>query len=103
MQVTESINLEELGPLSKRVPLPSHRHATPSGPWPWMDLESDETNHPPRIVPCAHEDCTICPQWLGYPQSHFPNWTPDQVTRCKIAAAITDRQNPCRVYHVDVT
>jgi hypothetical protein len=91
------------GRLPESVPLPSHRHATPSGPWPWMDLESEETNHPPRISPCNHQNCEICPRWLGYPQSHFPNWTPDQVVRCKIAPAITGRQQSCRIYHVDVT
>jgi hypothetical protein len=91
------------GRLPDSVPLPSHRHATPSGPWPWMDLESEETNHPPRISPCNHQNCEICPLWLGYPQSHFPNWTPDQVIRCKIAPAITGRQQSCRIYHVDVT
>ncbi len=25
--------------LQNRVPIPSHRHAAPSGPWPWIDLE----------------------------------------------------------------
>jgi hypothetical protein len=89
--------------LPSSIPLPSHRHATPSGPWPWMDLESEETNFPPNISPCIHENCEICPRWLGYPQSHFPNWTPDQVVRCKIASAITDRQHSCKIYHVDVT
>jgi hypothetical protein len=67
-----------------------------------MNLESEETNLPPQILPCVHENCAICPRWLGYPQSHFPNWTPDQVTRCKIAATITDRRHDCNVYHVDV-
>jgi hypothetical protein len=23
----------------KRVPIPSHRHASPSAPWPWVDLD----------------------------------------------------------------
>jgi len=23
----------------KRVPVPSHRHASPSAPWPWVDLD----------------------------------------------------------------
>ena len=88
--------------LPQSVPLPSHRHATPSGPWPWMDLESEETNRPPRILPCQHENCDTCPQWLGYPQSHFPNWTPDQVLRCKILPAITERQHDCKIYHIDI-
>jgi hypothetical protein len=98
----EAIQLETLRILPKGVPLPSHRHATPSGPWPWMDLESPETNHPLLVKPCGHEHCGICIRWLKYPQSHFPNWTPDQVTRCQIASAISDRQHDCTVYHVDV-
>ena len=86
----------------KRIPLAHHRHATPSGPWPWMDLESNEINHPPQVPTCIHEDCTICSQWLGYPQSHFPNWTLDQIIRCNIATAITTRRHDCQIYHVDV-
>lgn len=27
---------------SNRVPLPSHRHASPSAPWPWVDIEDGE-------------------------------------------------------------
>ena len=25
-----------------RIPHPSHRHASPSAPWPWVDLEDGE-------------------------------------------------------------
>ena len=96
------MELKHLDRMPKSVPLPSHRHATPSGPWPWMDLESPETNHPLQVTPCGHENCDICPQWLSYPQSHFPNWTPDQVDRCNIAPAVAKRQHNCKIYHVDV-
>jgi hypothetical protein len=88
--------------LPRSIPVPSHRHGASCGPWPWMDLSSEETNHLPRISPCCHEDCVICPQWLGYPQSHFPNWTPDQVQRSKIGTTI-NRQHDCRFYIIDVT
>jgi hypothetical protein len=98
-----SIDFRPVDRLPKSVPLPSHRHATPSGPWPWMDLESEETNLPQQRRACAHENCDICPQFLGYPQSHFPNWTPDQVLRCRITPRITERQHDCKIYHVDVT
>jgi hypothetical protein len=91
-----------LDAMPKGVPLPSHRHATPSGPWPWMDVDSEETHHQPQATPCPHLNCGICPQWSLYPQSHFPNWTPDQVQRCKIAPFITSRQHNCRLYHVDI-
>lgn len=29
----------KIAELQDRVPIPSHRHAAPSGPWPWIDLE----------------------------------------------------------------
>jgi hypothetical protein len=67
-----------------------------------MDLESEETDIHVEIPPCSHENCDTCSQWLGYPQSHFPNWTPDQVMRCKIAPAIKERQHNCSIFHVDV-
>ena len=67
-----------------------------------MDLALKGNSLVPQTPTCDHENCNICTQWLGYPQSHFPNWTPDQVTRCKIASAITERQRDCKVYYVDV-
>jgi hypothetical protein len=67
-----------------------------------MDLDSEETNIPVEDRRCAHENCEICPNWLRYPQSHFPNWTHDQVVRCKIAGAIKGRQHSCSIFHVDV-
>ena len=27
----------------KRVPVPSHRHASPSAPWPWVDLDDGKS------------------------------------------------------------
>uniref|UniRef100_A0A8H8CID2 Uncharacterized protein n=1 Tax=Psilocybe cubensis TaxID=181762 RepID=A0A8H8CID2_PSICU len=91
-----------------RVPAPSHRHASPSAPWPWVDLE-DEVNReqlesplPPIPPLCDHVDCGGC--WRGYPQSRFPNWTKRQVTKSKIMGAIKNysRTSPCVCYQVDV-
>jgi hypothetical protein len=65
-----------LDAMPKGVPLPSHRHATPSGPWPWMDVDAEESHLPPQATPCPHPNCGFCLQWSLYPQSHFPNWTP---------------------------
>ncbi|KAF8892904.1 hypothetical protein BD779DRAFT_1765736 [Infundibulicybe gibba] len=83
-----------------RVPAPSHRHAAPSAPWPWVDLEdevdSEQLNTPLPPVP---------PLMLGgYPQSRFPNWTPRQVDKSGITDAIQyyRRDTPCIVYYVDV-
>lgn len=73
-----------------RAPAPSHRHAAPSGPWPWVDLDDSidqvsapliemqfllfilaekeqlDTPMPPVPPPCPHIDCNRC--WAGYPQ-----------------------------------
>ena len=109
-----------------RIPPPSHRHAAPSAPWPWVDIEDGECSTercstitlmillaevdpvqlecplPPIPSPCDHKTCGGC--WTGYPQSLFPNWTPRQVEKCKMRSAIDDyrRDIPCKIYHVDV-
>ncbi|KAF8062242.1 hypothetical protein FPV67DRAFT_1563640 [Lyophyllum atratum] len=91
-----------------RLPTPSHRHSAPSAPWPWIDIHDEidavqlESELPPVPPLCDHTNCDGC--WMGYPQSRFPNWTPSQVERSKIADAIAnyDRSNPCIIYHVDV-
>ncbi|KAF8955067.1 hypothetical protein BDZ97DRAFT_1765535 [Flammula alnicola] len=91
-----------------RVPHPSHRHAAPSAPWPWVDLE-DEVDHdqlecplPPIPPLCDHKDCGGC--WTGYPQSRFPNWTHRQVLKSRIYGAIHDynKESPCILHRVDV-
>ncbi|KAF8892914.1 hypothetical protein BD779DRAFT_1436236 [Infundibulicybe gibba] len=90
---------------AKQVPTPSHRHAAPSAPWPWVDLEDEvdpgqlDTPLPPVPPPCDHQTCGGC--WKGYPKSRFPNWTPRQVDKSKITDAI-HRNVPCTIYSVDV-
>ncbi|KAH9474783.1 hypothetical protein JR316_0013248 [Psilocybe cubensis] len=91
-----------------RVPHPSHRHASPSAPWPWVDLEDEvdreqlECPLPPIPELCNHVDCGGC--WRGYPQSRFPNWTERQVIKSKIMGAIREfsKEKPCICYQVDV-
>ena len=113
-----------------RVPHPSHRHAAPSAPWPWIDLEDGvffkknkcfrhhdytykkftavdakqlECVAPPIPALCDHspEKCNRC--WTGYPQSRFPNWTEGQVKKAKIYDVVHDsRVKPCTCYRVDV-
>lgn len=92
----------------KRLPTPSHRHAAPSAPWPWIDIHDEldqeqlKSELPPVPELCDHTTCGGC--WPGYPQSRFPNWTPGQVQRSKISDAIVnyDKEHPCIIYHVDV-
>ncbi|KAJ7031642.1 hypothetical protein C8F04DRAFT_1110130 [Mycena alexandri] len=91
-----------------RRPAPSHRHAGPSAPWPWINLHDEidplQLASPAQPVPepCDHTSCDGC--WQGYPQSRFPNWTPSQVRRSRIHKAITDYTNaePSIIHYVDV-
>ncbi|KAF8653623.1 hypothetical protein AX16_003775 [Volvariella volvacea WC 439] len=91
------------------IPTPSHRHASPSAPWPWMDIgdevdpEQLNTELPPVPSPCDHSSCgDHC--WMGYPQSRFPNWTPQQVKRSGIADIIDAALDEVasKIYHVDI-
>lgn len=111
--------------ISNRIAPPSHRHAAPSAPWPWVDIQDDgesrkftvyfsfhqrqevdrrqlESSKPPVPSQCDHKDCNNC--WKEYPQSLFPNWTAAQVKKSKIIVAIKDyrRDVPCIIHHVDV-
>ena len=113
-----------------QVPHPSHRHAAPSAPWPWIDIEDGlffwlhvyrpssllmkftedlghkqlETIEPPVPKPCDHDpaDCHRC--WTRYPISLFPNWTERQVRKAKIYDAVHNYpiNKPCICYRVDV-
>lgn len=92
-----------------RVPLPSHRHAAPSAPWPWIDLQDEvdpvqlDNTAPPIPDLCDHgTSCDEC--WKGYPQSRFPNWTERQVKKARIYDAIHNysRHQDCIIYNVDV-
>ncbi|KAG5644686.1 hypothetical protein DXG03_007986 [Asterophora parasitica] len=92
----------------KQLPTPSHRHAAPSAPWPWIDIHDEldaeqlHSEKPPVPELCDHTTCEGC--WKGYPQSRFPNWTKEQVERSKIADAVADydKDRPCIIHHVDV-
>lgn len=125
---TEAISLRED---PSRIPNPSHRHAAPSAPWPWVDLSDGEldlqpsqtsprsynclifftgvdpqqltSELPPVPELCSHADCgDEC--WKNYPKSRFPNWTKRQVKKSKILKAV-EEYNPnqeCKLYYVDV-
>ncbi|KAF8880546.1 hypothetical protein BD779DRAFT_1548833 [Infundibulicybe gibba] len=94
----------QVGDIIKRAP--PHRHSAPSAPWPWLDLRDEvdraQLDAPSEPVPplCDHRACEgLC--WRGYPQSCFPNWTHNQVTKSGIAGAIQDRRR-CIIYYLDV-
>ncbi|KAF9462507.1 hypothetical protein BDZ94DRAFT_1322516 [Collybia nuda] len=95
-----------------RVPAPSHRHGTPSGPWPFLDLDDQidqaqlATSGPP--VPtnvCDHLDAAKCKGcWSGYPQSLFPNWTRGQQKKSRISKIVSrpfDHRD-CVIHYVDI-
>lgn len=84
--------------------LSSYRHAAPSGPWPWVDLESDIK--PPETEPASPQrqstEGNNC-HWRGYPQCLFGNWIKERVKRCKMVEnCSTDASEQCRIYYVDV-
>ncbi|KAF7292873.1 hypothetical protein MIND_01186300 [Mycena indigotica] len=94
---------------SPRRPPPSHRHNSPSAPWPWINLHDEIDQEqlasplPPVPAPCDHTTCEgSC--WKGYPQSRFPNWTPSQLRRSRIQKAIMDYNKSAQaaIYYVDV-
>ena len=113
---------------SHRVP---HRHATPSAPWSWTDLDDGvsivkkrrvstfilvlikfievdpmqlEYPLPPIPMRCDHNPgrCNRC--WTGYPQSLFPQWTTQQIRKANIYEAVhnSPEHKPCICYRLDV-
>ncbi|EGN97184.1 hypothetical protein SERLA73DRAFT_183829 [Serpula lacrymans var. lacrymans S7.3] len=68
----------------------------PSGPWPWINFDVDLKPGQPskEIVPFDKS-------WKGYPQSIFPNWTPEQVARSEMLIRCL-HSGCCSIYSVDV-
>ncbi|KIK64875.1 hypothetical protein GYMLUDRAFT_71238 [Collybiopsis luxurians FD-317 M1] len=85
---------------------PPQRHAAPSAPWPWIDIDDDidpeqlESPLPPIPPLCDHKDCGGC--WQGYPQSRFPNWTLGQLQRSGVFKVIENEKESCTIYSVNV-
>ncbi|KIL59755.1 hypothetical protein M378DRAFT_131254 [Amanita muscaria Koide BX008] len=101
--VIDTHDLERLHP----IPTPRHRHATPSGPWPFLDLLDavpEETIEPrPQSGKCRHNNeviqCKACLE--GYPQSLFPNWTMSQQQKSLIAG-INQTDHRCTLISVEL-
>ena len=83
------------------IPLPSYRHAMPSGPWPWTDIGTRDDTAIDDELTCHHENCEECKKWLNYPRSLFPNWTAELVGRSGMLEK-SARQNHCQMYRLDV-
>ncbi|KAF8463036.1 hypothetical protein JB92DRAFT_3136636 [Gautieria morchelliformis] len=86
----------------RRVPAPSHRHAAPSGPWPWQDLDDTiPKSHATETSSRHSQETSASPCWTDYPECLFPNWKPDQVKRSKMKTLLSESSESI-IYHVDV-
>lgn len=87
-----------------RIPRASHRHAAPSGPWPWADLNEDN----PIDTRFSGESLSMQDpnSWTGYPTSLFRNWSVVRLERSGIARLLRERTGSewpyCVIYYVDV-
>ncbi|KAF9261068.1 hypothetical protein L218DRAFT_931294 [Marasmius fiardii PR-910] len=93
---------------------PSHRHATPSGPWPFLDV-SDKIDRQRLLRPPPQpqidndddpdeEEPSLTREWTGYPQAQYANWTEFQQEKSGIAGIIKRKSSAeCRVFKVDVS
>ncbi|KAJ7716036.1 hypothetical protein B0H14DRAFT_3901475 [Mycena olivaceomarginata] len=91
-----NVNAPEMPP---RIPHPSHRHGAPSGPWPFLDLDSeiDEDQVADSRQPTPEPQ-----HWSKYPQSLFPNWTPAQQKKSGITKVADHVRERCTIHHVYV-
>ncbi|KAF8218269.1 hypothetical protein K438DRAFT_1556156 [Mycena galopus ATCC 62051] len=86
-----------------RIPQPSHRHGAPSGPWPFLDLDSEvkqidlDLLSDPRRKPTAEQQ-----HWSKYPQSLYPNWTPAQQRKSGITKIVERVRERCTIHPVHV-
>ncbi|KAF9473382.1 hypothetical protein BDN70DRAFT_867464 [Pholiota conissans] len=111
--MSRSVHLgQETPSVPTKVPTPRHRHAAPSAPWPFVDIE-DEVD-PNRIedpdshlvlsaAACDHKQTPeqeVC--WCKYPQSLYPNWTPRQQKKAKLTKVLEKRMERCTVHYLDV-
>jgi len=83
----------ELTTLPPNRRAPSHRHAIPSGPWPWIDID-----HP---VPLERQNTTV-ESWPGYPQALYQNWMPGQIKSSHIQQVIDGPWKKCTIYSMGV-
>jgi hypothetical protein len=87
------------------IPIPRHRHATPSGPWPFLELldavPQETIQARPKKGRCKHNKkvihCDICLD--GYPQSLFPNWMKAQQAKSGIYD-VKQLDHPCSLISV---
>ena len=83
-----------------------------AGPWPFVDIDDEidadrsedtESHWPTSASPCNHvkgKEDDLC--WCKYPPSIFPNWTPRQKEKSKIAKVAEKSTGLCTFHYVDV-
>ncbi|KAJ8586915.1 hypothetical protein M405DRAFT_883015 [Rhizopogon salebrosus TDB-379] len=87
-------------------PAPQYRHASPSGPWPWMDFSSIEfgaamTESTVITTEDGMTATTNGASWQGYPENLFGNWKSDQVERSQMLKKCL-KNNSSNLYWIDV-
>lgn len=101
--------LYERRPLARaeHIPVALHRFAAPSGPWPWSSGPSSTTSIPSlstarKITPNGQLP-SMLEDWLGYPQSYFPNWTAEVTSRSGIQVLLNrEPSKETAVFTLDV-
>ncbi|OAX31219.1 hypothetical protein K503DRAFT_106489, partial [Rhizopogon vinicolor AM-OR11-026] len=87
------------------APTSGYRHASPSGPWPWMDFSTvDDTTHIPNATIITTDVTTgaaLGAPWRDYPQNKFKNWTQDRVERSQMMKKCSVNQRSA-IYWMDV-
>lgn len=95
--------------LPPNIPAPARRHGSPSGPWPWLDINYDKERTLSLLISyngqefCPHESDKQCGDecWIRYPESIFSNWLPSQVKRSRIKE-LSYISPSCTIYYIDV-
>lgn len=97
--------------LPPRIPQAAHRHATPSGPWPFVDATVQQYEQVSREeqakLDALHEEALACASdpWRQYPQSLYPNWTYTQQKASGLLRLIVPQEpsrGRCTIHHVEV-
>ncbi|KAE9402242.1 hypothetical protein BT96DRAFT_918423 [Gymnopus androsaceus JB14] len=96
---------------------PKHRHATPSGPWPFLDLDEkidpESLSSPPPQpnfdqepeIGINHAGSDSRSYWSHYPESQFANWTQWQQNKSGIAKLVNRRvplADHCRIFKIHI-
>ncbi|GJJ13335.1 hypothetical protein Clacol_007587 [Clathrus columnatus] len=97
--------------LPPNIPAPARRHGSPSGPWPWLDIDFSNTKGRTLSLPPSYIGQEFCPHgsdkgcekecWIHYPESIFANWSELQVKKSRIKE-LSYIHPSCTIFNVDV-